>query len=656
MATSFVSITDFGAKGDGRTDNTAAIQRAFDTAKAAGKSVYIPEGVFAHAGVLRANGVSIDGAGAKSVLHATNASKSALFVTGDGVKVTDMTLSSVSGTRISSYDASGLVMSGTKNFLVQNVTVKAPCGAGIIMHGASYGTVKGSTVMDTGADSIHMVAKSNHLTITGNTVIRSGDDGISVVSYQKHGGPVSDIVVSGNSVQGNDWARGLSVVGGQNVQLLGNFVKSTADHAGVYIAQETSYQTLGVSNVLVKGNHLVDTGGTSTGHGAITIYNAGGADVRGITVTGNVVDDSRKTAVVVNGSRVDGVKIADNGFDGGKVSAVFVMNGAKNVALSGNAWNDFPKFVETYNEPSGNIAQSGNAVGVKPPLPPVGTVVIDPTTGPVDPAPVPVPPPAPAPSPSKADAIELLLSAQSFKGDPKFQLQVDGKDVGAVQTVTVQKGTGWQSFKFAADVADGGGKVSVKFLDDLYVAGQGDRNLYLDKLLVNGKIVTDVDTTIGRNGTYDFAVPAALAKLPAAATAAPVPPAAPAPPAPASSIDTIVVKAATQSWNGDAQFRLLADGKPVGAVQTVTTDLGQGWQAFTFRTDLADATKTLGIEFLNDAWGGSGDKDRNLHVDAIMVNGVTETLASSALTRNGVYSVDVAEHAFDGVMHDASHA
>jgi hypothetical protein len=148
---------------------------------------------------------------------------------------------------------------------------------------------------------------------------------------------------------------------------------------------------------------------------------------------------------------------------------------------------------------------------------------------------------------------------------------------------------------------------------------------------------------MGRNGTYDFAVPAALAK-PAAPTV------------PASSIDTIVVKAASESWNGDAQFRLLADGKAVGAVQTVTTQLGQGWQAFTFKADLADATKTLGIEFLNDAWGGVAGKDRNLHVDAIVVNGVTEHLASTTLARSGVYNVDVADHPFDGVMHDATGA
>jgi hypothetical protein len=39
-----------------------------------------------------------------------------------------------------------------------------------------------------------------------------------------------------------------------------------------------------------------------------------------------------------------------------------------------------------------------------------------------------------------------------------------------------------------------------------------------------------------------------------------------------------------------------------------------------------------------------------------MVNGVAETLASSVFSKNGVQTVDVSEHAFDGVMHDASQA
>jgi hypothetical protein len=184
-------------------------------------------------------------------------------------------------------------------------------------------------------------------------------------------------------------------------------------------------------------------------------------------------------------------------------------------------------------------------------LPPIGSVVVAPTPTPT-PAPDPVPPPPPATS--KLDAIELKLAASSFKGDPKFQLQVDGKDIGGVQTVTVQKGAGWQTFKYTADIADGGGKVSIKFLNDYNVAGQGDRNLWFDKLLVNGKIVTDTDMMLGRTGTYDFAVPAALAK-PAGTTTALGPAASTfaAQPAP-SSVDTIVVKADTTVWRDDKQL------------------------------------------------------------------------------------------------------
>ena len=40
-APSYISATDFGAVGDGGTDNTAALQRAFDYAKANNMQVYI---------------------------------------------------------------------------------------------------------------------------------------------------------------------------------------------------------------------------------------------------------------------------------------------------------------------------------------------------------------------------------------------------------------------------------------------------------------------------------------------------------------------------------------------------------------------------------------------------------------------------------------
>ena len=52
-----IDISDFGAAGDGATDNTDAIQRALDAAAASGEVVHIPEGEFMTRGLAVPNGV-----------------------------------------------------------------------------------------------------------------------------------------------------------------------------------------------------------------------------------------------------------------------------------------------------------------------------------------------------------------------------------------------------------------------------------------------------------------------------------------------------------------------------------------------------------------------------------------------------------------------
>jgi hypothetical protein len=56
-----MSIADFGAIGDGKTDNHDALQTALDTAHSQGKALQIPAGTFAYSGVLHDTGVSIEG-------------------------------------------------------------------------------------------------------------------------------------------------------------------------------------------------------------------------------------------------------------------------------------------------------------------------------------------------------------------------------------------------------------------------------------------------------------------------------------------------------------------------------------------------------------------------------------------------------------------
>ncbi len=76
------------------------------------------------------------------------------------------------------------------------------------------------------------------------------------------------------------------------------------------------------------------------------------------------------------------------------------------------------------------------------------------------------------------------------------------------------------------------------------------------------------------------------------------------------------------AYSGLPQFRLWVDGVQVGATQSVSANhsLGQ-WQTINF--DLGSAPiNQVKVEFINDAWGGSAAKDRNLYVDSIDINGV----------------------------------
>ena len=63
LAMAEVNPRDYGAKGDGTTDDTAAIQQALDAAAKAGGQVLLPPGRYVVAGSLRIPpGVSLHGA------------------------------------------------------------------------------------------------------------------------------------------------------------------------------------------------------------------------------------------------------------------------------------------------------------------------------------------------------------------------------------------------------------------------------------------------------------------------------------------------------------------------------------------------------------------------------------------------------------------
>ncbi|HYE51315.1 MAG TPA: glycoside hydrolase family 55 protein, partial [Azospirillaceae bacterium] len=275
MPTQYVSILDFGAKGDGQTDNKAAIQNAINHAKATGAAVYVPEGTFLHKGILTLNGVDLIGAGANSVLKAIGASSTfddqTIKVLGNGTEIRNITLDSDAPMRGYTGDSAKIWVVGATNFVIDGVTIKNAMGAGMLIGGgAGYGQVTNNKVMNTNADSIHFYQGAHHMLVQGNRVENSGDDGIAVVSYAKNATATNNITILDNVVMNNAWGRGITVVGGHDVTIKGNLIDGNkAGLAGVYLATEPAYDTHGVRNVLVEDNVIKNVGGYNTGHGAV---------------------------------------------------------------------------------------------------------------------------------------------------------------------------------------------------------------------------------------------------------------------------------------------------------------------------------------------------------------------------------------------------
>lgn len=329
-STPVASVTpeDFGARGDGVTDDTVALQAAFDNA--GGRAVALTAGhTYVHSEVLhlRTAALHVTGPG---VLLATAESRSSVWIEADDVLVDGGVEVRTANTtqRWSAWEQMGVRLIGHHGITLQNVTVTGSAAAGIYVGGSAQFVLDHVTVEDTRADGIHMTGGSHDGQVISPTVRNSGDDGVAVVSYSADGPACHDITVSSPRVLGTSGGRGLSVVGGVNVRETDIDVERTAA-AGVYIAAEGSpWYSAAPANVTVTGGRIIgaDTN-TSIDHGAVLIL--GGEDgptptnvtVQDLTVTDTRSSASRDLGVITYGTAPVSVLLADIVVTGGPRSA-----------------------------------------------------------------------------------------------------------------------------------------------------------------------------------------------------------------------------------------------------------------------------------------------------------------------------------------------
>ena len=120
----------------------------------------------------------------------------------------------------------------------------------------------------------------------------------------------------------------------------------------------------------------------------------------------------------------------------------------------------------------------------------------------------------------------------------------------------------------------------------------------------------------------------------APAAAAPVAPATGSPVAP-SGFDALVLSVAEDAWQGDAQFTVSINGATIGGTRTATASHAAGATQSVSISGTWGASPTVGVTFINDAYGGTPSTDRNLYVTAATYDGHALAGAPATLLSNG---------------------
>ena len=306
---------------------------------------------------------------------------------------------------------------------------------------------------------------------------------------------------------------------------------------------------------------------------------------------------------------------------------------------------------------AGRVANVTASAPVPAPIgiPASGMIPVPPDGGSPTPTPPPAPTPAPGPGPrtpasitlgSGPDVLVLRISQDAWNGDAEYVLRVDGVQIGGTLAASALTGSGQVDLvTIRGDWGPGAHRVEVQFLNDAWGGtAQTDRNLQLEGATYNGTELAGANLRFGTNGTQ------AVAFTDTTPSSTPTPTPAPAP-TPAgveliigSGPDSLVLTVTQDAWAGNAEYIVRVDGVQIGGTLSASTIAGSGQaDTITLRGDWAAGVHNVQIQFLNDAWGGSFDTDRNLYVEGATYNGSAITGVDLELYQNGTQGFSFTE-------------
>lgn len=407
----FINVFDFGAVGDGTTDDTNSIKDAAAYAATSGKPVYLPIGTYLFTEDLDFTDVSFIGESKyESIfLAGTKPAPSTygcFYLTCQGkVSLQNFTYKNQTWTSGTGAGGStGLLILNAEDFFVDNLIVENVDSWALTPQNSTNGTVSNCIVRNTNSDGIHLTGCQN-VNVIGNTVYATRDDAISLTSenagslavYQDQFG----ISVVGNTINSSSQGRGIAVDGGYNYTIANNTINHAGNNsqAAIGIARATAYSTRATYNIVVDGNTIKQPSGFA-GPAQQCVWLTGA--VRDIVITNNIFNgtvtgillDRRDNStapnqnIVINNNNFIGITTAittngnpnavyhltinDNSFEDGTDHQIVLDSGFVSATIIGNKINALPANAFVYQIEidantgdtivfDGNLIKSGNS-------------------------------------------------------------------------------------------------------------------------------------------------------------------------------------------------------------------------------------------------------------------------------------------------------
>jgi hypothetical protein len=368
-AGTFLSVADFGAKGNDMVDDTDAINQCIAAAKAQGKSVWIPEGTYYQSAKFVLDGVTLRGAGMwrTHLIGTVEGDKwtgnVGFQLNGEGPKVTDLSIDSAAHTRRST--GAKAFNGSPNNWLIENVwithTLTGPWLAG------SNGVMRGSRVRSTYADGINLNNGASHNLIENNHIRGCGDDGIALLSETEFKKPPSvNNTVRFNTVSSIWWGHNGDLAGGSGHILEDNIFVDNAKMGCFTINLPGAYPMYPLSDSVVRRNSFIRGGGNfaSQKRGAVWIY-PGSSSTKNVLFQDNIILQPIFRGIHLTGTQSQELIFERNIIDAPAEDAIYVdgiVNGS--VVLKSNVVRNLPTGARPLNnasKPTFVVSQSENS-------------------------------------------------------------------------------------------------------------------------------------------------------------------------------------------------------------------------------------------------------------------------------------------------------